>query len=258
MPDNIRITVLGSAAGIPTPKRFNESVCVESGSGNFLFDVGDAAAGLCVRNGIDVNSLDAVFVSHMHPDHVGGLAMLLQTMQLTKRKKPLKIFLPGEGVSVIRQYLDALYLFKEVLPFTLSFGKNLKCGKIFEKGSVSVSSCGNTHLNGFKGVGNCKNKCQSYSFRLNIGNQSLIYSGDIKFLNELIPLAATPVDVMILEWAHCMIYDKISIFNNKVNKLIVNHIHHEFDLKPEEIKVGLRRYFKGNIIIAWDNLKVEC
>lgn len=256
MANGVKITILGSAAGIPTLKRFNQSVYVKSEFGSFLLDAGDAAAGLCVKKGININDLNSLFVSHMHPDHIGGLAMLIQTMQITGRKEPFKIFLPGEGVSIIRQYLDALYLFKEVLPFTLEFRRNLASGNIYHGKGMSVFSHSNRHLKTFRQVKNCANKCQSYSFKLNIGTKTLIYSGDIKLLDELSPLLDNNADAMILEWAHCMRYEKVALFNNKVKTLIITHIHPQFDNKGGELKSHIKKHFAGNVIIAHDMLDI--
>jgi len=65
---------------------------VETGDRNLLFDTG-ANGSILLSNmkklGIDPTSIDAVFISHSHWDHIGGLDDLL-------KRQPLTVFLPAD------------------------------------------------------------------------------------------------------------------------------------------------------------------
>ena len=115
-----RVKVLGSAAGVPTKKRFNTSIYIEFPEISFLFDCGEPASARLIQENISYNDIDSVFVSHFHCDHSAGLPQLIQTMQLTSREKPLNLFLPPEGVERIKRYFELFYLVDEVLPFGMN------------------------------------------------------------------------------------------------------------------------------------------
>jgi ribonuclease Z len=64
-----------------------------------LFDCGDGAVHGLVRNGIDVNKISAILVSHMHSDHVSGLTSIIETMGIFSRSSDLLIVGPSEIIE---------------------------------------------------------------------------------------------------------------------------------------------------------------
>ena len=117
----IKLCLLGTASGIPTKKRYNESVALIINKNAYLLDAGEPCSSSLIRKGIDYNKISAVFISHMDADHSAGIPMLVQTMQLgRKRKKTLKIFLP-EASEQIKKYLEMMYLMSEIIPFKIKF-----------------------------------------------------------------------------------------------------------------------------------------
>ena len=81
-----KIYLLGTASGIPTLNRYNESVAIIVDRDVYLLDAGEPCSASLVRQGIDYNRIRAIFISHMHLDHFNGVPMLIALMQLTKRK----------------------------------------------------------------------------------------------------------------------------------------------------------------------------
>ncbi|GAH56319.1 unnamed protein product, partial [marine sediment metagenome] len=175
----IRIKILGSAAGIPTKKRFNTSIAITVDREVYLFDAGEPVSGLLVRNGIDWNKIKAIFISHLHSDHISGIPQLIQSMQLTKRKSLLPLFLPQGGIKVIKEYLKLLRLEQRFLPFKLkvsplqpSFAKASE-GKVYQDKKVKVSAFPTTHL------------LESYGFLIQAKGKKVLYSADIGVLSDI-------------------------------------------------------------------------
>mgnify|MGYP002588163247 FL=1 len=59
--------------------------------------------------GINPLKINAVFISHLHGDHVYGLFGLISTLGLTGRRTPLQIFAPrpfDEILAAHRRYFD--------------------------------------------------------------------------------------------------------------------------------------------------------
>ena len=74
--------VLGSCAGTePMPGRHHTSVALEAGGRLYVLDAGEGCAYTAHLLGLDLMNLQAVFLSHTHMDHIGGLAHLLWTMR---------------------------------------------------------------------------------------------------------------------------------------------------------------------------------
>jgi ribonuclease BN (tRNA processing enzyme) len=79
------LLILGSGAGFATADRFSTSIALLVDRAVYIFDCGEPCSALLFRQGVDPLAVKAIFVSHMHPDHVGGLAPLLFSMHLPGR-----------------------------------------------------------------------------------------------------------------------------------------------------------------------------
>jgi len=93
----IEITFLGTVSGIPSKNRNHPAIILEyyeEGKDTLLFDCGEGTQRQLMSSGISFMDVDKIFISHWHADHFAGLIGLIQTMNLEKRKKELKIFGP--------------------------------------------------------------------------------------------------------------------------------------------------------------------
>ena len=72
----------------------------------FLIDCGEGTQGQMVRLGIPMMKLDAIFLSHIHGDHVFGLFGLLSTIGMKGRQAPLYIYAPANFGPVLKFFLS--------------------------------------------------------------------------------------------------------------------------------------------------------
>jgi ribonuclease Z len=81
----------------------------------FLVDAGEGVQRQMMRYCLSPLKLRAIFISHLHGDHLFGLFPLLSTMGLYGRRTPLKIYAPRPFGEMLEGFLR---LFESDLPYT--------------------------------------------------------------------------------------------------------------------------------------------
>ena len=72
------IKIIGSCSGTePILNKHHTSVLLTVNGSNYFFDAGENCSRLAHLGGDDLLSTRAVFISHTHYDHIGGLCGLL-------------------------------------------------------------------------------------------------------------------------------------------------------------------------------------
>ncbi len=89
-----KLTVLGSGSAMPIPQRYQSAHVLTVHGRSYLIDCGEGAQRQMIRYHIPFSRIDAIFISHIHGDHVFGLFGLLSTMALSGRTAPLDIYGP--------------------------------------------------------------------------------------------------------------------------------------------------------------------
>ncbi len=89
----VNVVVLGTTASLPTKDAVPSCFAVKHG-GNFLFDCCEGVQRQCMKFGVSVMRIEAVFISHLHADHFLGLFGLLQSLNLMRRMSPMLVVGP--------------------------------------------------------------------------------------------------------------------------------------------------------------------
>ena len=93
---------------MPTPERMTPSFYLEFWNGlGILLDAGEGAQRTLGQAGFSPHDIDYILVTHAHGDHVNGLAGLLQSMAVSRRKKPLRIIAPKSVIDFASETLEA-------------------------------------------------------------------------------------------------------------------------------------------------------
>ncbi len=147
MPLPIKVTFLGTSGSIPTKERNLPSVAVEYDGSAYLFDCGEGTQRQLSIYQISPARIKAIFITHMHGDHVIGVAGLVRTLALNKRTDPLYIFVPrGEEKKVLplltfdKALIGYQIVIKGARPGTIMWGKGFTVGAFTLR--HSVPTCG--------------------------------------------------------------------------------------------------------------------
>ncbi len=135
----MELTILGCNAAIPTPTRNPSAQVLIANGHQFLIDCGEGTQFQLRKLHISLMRIEAIFLSHMHGDHVFGLIGLISTMSLYNRTSPLLLVGPPDLQDFLLPLIDR---FCDNLSFKISF-HNLRFDKpevIHEIKSLNVKS----------------------------------------------------------------------------------------------------------------------
>jgi len=106
--DQIRIVFLGTSAGMPSRSRNVASVAVVMDGRVLLFDCGEGTQQqLMHAEQVRSGGIEAIFITHLHGDHLFGLPGLLSSLGLGGRRDPLTVY----GPHGLAAYLKAIPYF---------------------------------------------------------------------------------------------------------------------------------------------------
>jgi ribonuclease Z len=121
---------------MPTKDRNLPSVAIVKEGELMLFDCGEGTQRQAMRYGVNISRLSTIFLTHLHGDHIIGIAGLIRTLALNKRTKPLRIFVPqGEEAAIL-----ALIKFdKAIMTYPIEI-KGVKTGEVYSGKDFKVTA----------------------------------------------------------------------------------------------------------------------
>jgi len=253
----MKIHIFGTCAGTePMPGRHHTSWAIEAPNGElYIFDAGEGCAYTAHNMGLDLTKMKAVFISHMHLDHLWGLPNLLWTPTKIKWYKKLDCELSAElfvpDVQKWEAMRTVLSLGETIMPVN---AHEVSDGIIFDDGYVKVEALHNFHL------GNTE-PWRSYSYRITCEGKTVIFTGDIKEPDDIDAFLVDGCDMLLCETGHHK-PDRMPKYlgergNRPVDYLV--YIHHGRDILYDPIGCDkmIRDAWGGCYRIANDGDTIE-
>jgi ribonuclease BN (tRNA processing enzyme) len=230
------VTFLGTGPGNGAAGRFHSSILLQVESSQVLLDAGEPCGSQLLEIGVSLPDLDAVWITHAHADHIGGLPMLLQATWLHGRQRPLPVGVPGHLVAPLRAWLDTILLSSEILSFPLEIFQWRTETAIATDG-VTVWPHLTTHLDGFRQkLGN--RAIESFLFEILAAGKRFIYTGDLGSPEDLRGLLHKPVDLLICELAHFAPEQLLAVLQGaSIGTLCLTHISTDLDEQRDDIQM---------------------
>lgn len=254
----MKFIVLGSGTTVPHPQRSSAGFWLETSGGSLLLDCSASAVHRMAQENLDWANLDAIWISHFHLDHIGGLCPFLfgtkYAPETQKRKKPLKIFGAKNLKKLVKAFdkVNDYNLLKQPFPIEFQEVESL------EKFEV---------LNGLEAVAlDTPHTPESLAIHLrDKDDKTIVYSADTG-LTKTLGTLARKVDLFILECSffkdkpvetHLELSEAMYLIrSSKPKRAILTHLYPEWDAVDFQKEVT-KFSPPCEIIEAQDGVKLE-
>jgi ribonuclease BN (tRNA processing enzyme) len=277
-----RLVLLGTAGG-PTPKAkaAAPAQAIVVGDRVYLVDCGDGVARQIALAHLPIRQLRAVFITHHHSDHNAGYGPLFLLAWAANLSTPVDTYGPPPLVEMTGQLLDAhrydieLRMKDEGRPPLAPLVRPhdiTGAGEVFRDDRVRVTAALNDH----------PPIRDSFAYRFDTADRSVVISGDTRYSENVITLARG-ADVLVHEvvsrefWERPDAPQPPAVVRHilashtdapdvgrvaaaaGVGTLVLSHfVPTEGPNAPtdEEWMAGVRRHFKGRVIIGRDLMEI--
>ena len=212
----MKLYYLGTSYGAPSPGRCQQSILIEDAAGGlYLFDAGAPVLDRMVNLGLAPNRLRAIFLSHLHGDHINGLHDIFNLCAYFDIRCPVYL--------TEQRGIDAFTAFNAMqcgghptnrMPLLL-----YRAGVVYDDGTLRVTAYPSAHMEG-------QNR-PSFGFLAEADGRRIYITGDLHPSMKDLPdmLFDSETDLTVIECAH---FDADALYQRmkcaKTKALAVVHV----------------------------------
>ncbi len=192
----MKVHFWGTGSAVPTEERNCQTLAIECNGYFYIFDCGAPLAEVLSKNNIPYSKIKAIFLSHIHRDHISGIFTFACLYAFNVQQLKTNIFCP------VKEWAEALVsLIKATAPdkkydetvFNFSYGKE---GGIYFDDNITVTAIPTMHQKNIN--------YPSYAFMIEGEKKRIIITGDLLFDASDFPKIAMEIetDAIITELHH--------------------------------------------------------
>jgi len=188
----MNIRFLGTSFGAPSKRRCQQSILVETHDIAYLFDAGAPVLDILVNSDYDVSKIKAIFISHLHGDHINGIFDIINLAAYFSMN--LTVYLPEKsGIELFETYMMTTQ--NRRASDRIEFGL-IDRADFYDDGILKVKCIPTAHMES-------ENK-PSYGFLLEDDHSRIFITGDLNRTLKDFPefLYSEHTDMIVTEAAH--------------------------------------------------------
>lgn len=236
---------LGTQGGpVSSPHRSQPANVLIRGPDAYIVDAGDGAVQRLAQAGLSLNSVRAVFLSHLHSDHTAGLGAILALRHQMGVPGVLAVYGPPGTQKLVDHLLLSMEPGAEIgngypgvaytPPQATARAIEIAGGETTELPGIRVTSVQNSHYS-FAPASPEDAKYRSLSYRFDMPERSIVYSGDTG-PSTAVEQLATGADLLIVEMMNA--------------DAVLSSLKVVAPNMPPSAREGLRRHLVGHHVSA--------
>ena len=214
----MKVFTLGTSHGNAEPGRSCSATLLQVGNGYYLLDCAAPVERMMRDKGIEVAAIKAIFVTHLHVDHIATIPEVLKCFACDYEKhRTVDLFMPEQNaIDGLRGWLASIH-FGTAQTFMRTH--ETQEGVIYEDENVKVTAIRTQHMGG---------DLPSYAYLFEGEGKKLLHTGDLRgdFADYPAITAEEDFDAVVSELTHFSVTNALPrLVASRTKKMIFTHIY---------------------------------
>ena len=212
----MRLYTLGTSHGRTEVGRACSAHLLEVNGAYYLFDCGGDVECKITNLEIPFDDIRAVFITHMHEDHVGTLSSVVKRFcHYNKTDSRLTVHMPEQqGIDVFKKWFEAMHMrLSDKVEYKL-----VEEGDIYSDENITVSAIPTLHMQ--------NGEFPSYAYAVRTEDKKFLYTGDLNGSFSDYPQTAfeQDFDAILCELVHFNVEKNLdTIIKSRTKRIIFTH-----------------------------------